>query len=153
MRWFLKALDGRRRAQEKALSLVPAHYLFIRCFGWKPLQGVHPGNNTQAVNMTNKCERESETVEANQGHVKRGESGSLHATPSVENLDDSHVICKSYFEEAITFNNLQGLWRLDINLTKISSPFIWNYQISTKASHINLSWSEQTNRNKIPLAI
>ena len=43
--------DGSER-EGKALSLVPAHYLLIRCFGWKPLQGMHPGNNTRAVNMT-----------------------------------------------------------------------------------------------------
>lgn len=55
-------------------------------FGWKPLEEVEPGNNMLAVNMTkkgeNQCERERETVEANQGHG-RGESGSLHARPSV----------------------------------------------------------------------
>lgn len=37
---------------------------------------MHPGNNRLAVNMTktgeHKCERESETVKANQGHGKGG---------------------------------------------------------------------------------
>lgn len=72
-RWddFSKLWTDGSVCEGKALSLVPAHYLLIRCFGWKPLQEMHPGNNTRAVNMTqtgaNKCERESETVEANQG--------------------------------------------------------------------------------------
>lgn len=117
--------DGSERGG-KALSLVPAHYLLIRCFGWKPLQGVHPGNNTLAVNMTktgeNKCERESETVKANQG---QGRVALCMQDPPPTwltggNLDGIHVICKSHFEEAITFNNLDGRWCFDSNFTKIS---------------------------------
>lgn len=67
---------------------------------------MHPGNNTLSVNMTNmgenKCEGESETVKVNQGQWEEGESGSLLSS------DDIHVICKTYFEEGFTFNNLVG---------------------------------------------
>lgn len=53
-RWddFSKALDGRQPVRGKALSLVSEHHLLIRCFGWKPLQEVHPGKSLLAVNMT-----------------------------------------------------------------------------------------------------
>ena len=50
----------------------------------------------------NKCEGESETVKVNQGQWEEGESGSLLSS------DDIHVICKTYFEEGFTFNNLVG---------------------------------------------
>lgn len=46
-------------AKRRALPLIPAHHLFIRCFGWKPLQRVHCGNKTKIGG--NKCE--GETVE------------------------------------------------------------------------------------------
>lgn len=75
-RWddFSKALDGRQPVRGKALSLVSEHHLLIRCFGWKPLQEVHPGKSLLAVNMT-KTGGESETVGANQWHGKRGRVG------------------------------------------------------------------------------
>lgn len=46
------------RAKGKLFFLAPAHYLLIRCFGWKPLREVDPGNNTLAVNMTKKGRKE-----------------------------------------------------------------------------------------------
>lgn len=54
----------------------------------------------------------------------QGESGAWFTG---EKLDDIYVICKSYFEEIITFNNLEGQWSLDTNLIKISSPVTWNH--------------------------
>lgn len=42
----------------------------------------------------------------------------------------AHIICKSYFEEAKTFNDLEGLWYLYIiNFTNISSPVTLNHLI------------------------
>lgn len=124
----------RQRQSERGgvLSLVPAHYLLIRCFGWKPLQEVHPGNNRLAVNMTqmgeNKCERENETVKLNQGHGERGKRGSLHPRfktlsrhCSLENSYESHVICKT-FEEAIVFKGLGGIHSPDAHVKKQKSP-------------------------------
>lgn len=125
--------ECKKRERERALSLVPAHYLLIRCFGCKPLQEVHPGNNRLAVNMTqtgeNKCERESETVKVNQGH---GESGSLR--PRVKTLSrccyEIHVICKT-FEEAIAVNSLEGLHCLNAHVKQKKRIFTWNHIINT----------------------
>lgn len=52
----------------------------------------------------NKCERESESVKANQGQerTRTSENGVVHRRKL-------HVICKSYFEEAKTFNDLERL--------------------------------------------
>lgn len=46
-------------------------------------------------------------------------SKTLSRCGSLKNSYDIHVICKT-FEEAITFNNLEGLWCLDTHIIKIS---------------------------------
>lgn len=62
-------------ARESSSLLVPVHYLLIRCFGWKPLRDVRPGNDRLAVNVTktgeNKCEGEREAVRASRGDGRR----------------------------------------------------------------------------------